>query len=201
VFDAQGRVVVPEYISVYYKGPGYAPDGRQVPVQSLPAGLRMIAGADPADHAAPSAHQWYCERTQQKSATIPSCPSGELVDSADHRSHLAYLRYDNGVRACPASHPVPLPEFTLGIWFQHEGDSASWYLASDRMPGMPVHPNGSSFHSDWFGAWHPAVQQTWIERCINGLLNCSGGQLGDGTELAAATDYVGPRRLAPPARP
>ena len=91
--------------------------------------------------------------------TFPQCWDGINLDSADHRSHLAYVDYVNGKPVCPSTHPVHVPEFTLGIWFTHDGNSENWYLASDRMPGMKTYPNGSSFHSDWLGAWDPTIQR------------------------------------------
>jgi hypothetical protein len=214
VFNAAGDVVRPEYITVYYKGPGSAPDGSIIDVQPLPPGLRMIAGQDIDAPSTDSAHEWYCEVEQAASVRIPNCGPDELVgvslafpscwngaalDSADHRSHMAYEVRDpeSGIASCPSSHPVPLPEFTLGIWFEHDGDSSNWYLSSDRH-GDAVWDNGASFHSDWYGAWDPAVQQTWIDECINGLLNCVGGQLGDGTKLEGVAERAGPAVLETP---
>jgi hypothetical protein len=215
VLNGKGDVVRPEFITVYYKGPGTATDGSSIDVQPLPAGLRMIAGQDVDAATGDSPHQWYCEIAQEGSARIPDCGPDELVgvslafpscwngtelDSSDHRSHMAYRARDphSGVPSCPASHPVPLPEFTLGIWFEHDGDSSTWYLSSDRHGGVRW-DNGASFHSDWYGAWDPDVQQTWIDECINGLRNCVGGQLGDGTKLEGLADDTGPSLLEAPA--
>ncbi len=199
LFDGNGEVVIPEFISVYYKGPGHSINGDRVDVVELAPGLQMIAGAKPSDPDAPSRHQWYCEFSQNKARTIPNCSPNELVgvvlpfpscwngvtiDSGDHRSHLAYISYENGSALCPRTHPISIPEFTLGAWFEHDGNSANWHLSSDRVPGMPRHANGSSFHSDWLGAWDPDIMTTWTDRCINGLLNCSGGDLGNGTALS-----------------
>ena len=217
VMTPEDQVVVPDYISVYYKGPGRAPDGSLMDVEDLPPGLRMIAGQNPADPVDDSPHDWYCEVNQVKSDRIPDCAPDELVgvslpfptcwngsdlDSADHRSHMAYTVRDpeTGISSCPPSHPVPLPAFTLGIWFEHDGNSSQWYLSSDRMPDGPEWDNGASFHADWFGGWDPDIQQVWTEHCINGLLNCSGGQLGDGNKLDGLVDYTGPTRLDPPER-
>jgi len=50
------------------------------------------------------------------------------------------------------------------------------------MPGMPMKP-GTSFHTDWFGAWNDSVLDMWHGGCIDGLLNCSGGDTGTGKQL------------------
>ncbi len=158
---------------------------------------------------------WYCEANQIKQQSIPSCADGERVgvqlrfpqcwdgtnlDSADHRSHLAYISYDTGVAACPAGHPVHIPEITLTIWWAQHGDSEQWYLSSDRMIGM-THANGSTFHSDWFGAWDPTIQDRWLNECIRALRSCIDGELGDGSKLVQFDAYQGPMLLDPPSVP
>ena len=211
--NTSGKVVVPDYAAVYYKGTfGGTPAIESIP--HLPAGLRMIAGYDMANPSTATDFAWYCENGGAKTQTIPNCPAGVRVgvvvafpacwngrdlDSADHRSHMAYQTYgNNGKAVCPASHSVHLPEFTIGFWFTHDGNAKNWYLSSDRMAGM-THANGTTFHSDWLGAWDPAVLQRWVDSCINGLLNCKGGELGDGTSLSGSVDYTGPRILDIPA--
>ena len=62
-----------------------------------------------------------------------------------------------------------------------------------------------TFHADFFMAWDPTVHDMWWQNCINRLLNCSGGQLGNGKDLvgAAQPTYNGvkswthPQRLVP----
>ncbi len=214
VIDGDGRVVVPEYVSIYYKGTGEAVD--IAAIEPIPEGLRMIAGHD-ADGRG-SGVEWTCEASPAPAERIPECPDDELVgvvvtfppcwdgenlDAPDHRSHVAEKVRDDdtGRVACPGSHPVHLPELTVGIWFPHRGDSAEWHVSSDVVPGEPQRLPGSTFHSDWFGAWEPSVQATWVEHCINGLLNCVDGQLGDGTRLADGLGWDGPERIAAPPRP
>jgi hypothetical protein len=217
VFNAAGQVVVPDFISVYYKGSNSTTSEIQKMVP-LPNGLKMIAGYDMANgisNPATTHFNWYCETNQVKQQTIPNCAPGERVgvnlafpqcwdginlDSADHRSHLAYVNYINSQPVCPATHPVHIPEFTLGIWFTHDGNSQNWYLASDRMAGM-THPNGSSFHSDWLGAWDSTIRDRFMQNCINGMRDCAGGQLGDGTYLTERAPYTGPKILPPPPSP
>ena len=215
VLTPAGQAVMPDFISVYYKGNG--PTAANIAtIRPMPAGLKMVAGASMTDPTAVAAFYWACENGTGQGSTIPSCPSGMRVgavvdfpscwdgvnlDSADHRSHMAYLTYAGGGGAhCPADHPVMLPQFTVGIWYMQSGDSATWKLSSD-MAGMPgMAGNGSSMHADWFGAWDPTVQATWTRECINALRNCIAGQLGDGTTLAGNwARYTGPKLVTPPA--
>ncbi len=214
VHNAAGDVVVPDYYEIYYKGNGTHEEIRGI--RGFPAGLKMIAGYD-FDGGSPVRADWSCIGGD-KSETIPACADGEQLrvelrfpmcwdgdnlDSADHRSHMAYGTGGGGwvtrQGGCPQSHPVHLPEVTLHVVFSSDGSSQDWYLASDRM-GEMSHPSGSTFHADWFGAWDEATQETWLQECIREMRNCVWGELGDGTRLIGDPhDHEGPRVVAPPA--
>jgi hypothetical protein len=206
LLNAAGQVVVPDTMIVYYKAEYAASAAEITAIPELPAGLKMIAGYNFANPSAPTHAEWFCTVHQNKQPTIPQCPAGEQVevllhfpqcwdgvnlDSADHRSHLAYVVYDptTGKPNCPAGF-THIPELTVAFQWTPDADSSQWHLSSDRMamPGMAdmVAPNGSTFHSDWIGAWDPAVKQTWTTHCINQMLSCIDGQLGDGTKLTPA---------------
>ena len=51
----------------------------------------------------------------------PSCWDGVHLDSADHKSHMAWPV--NGV--CPADHPVPLPMLEIKIPYPLPGGNTS----------------------------------------------------------------------------
>jgi hypothetical protein len=215
VHNAAGKVVVPAYFELYYKG-----NGTQEMISSIatnPNGLRMIAGHDMAGKTQMTG-RWNCGSSGQMSTTIPNCGAGDEVrvnlrfpmcwngrdlDSPNHRSHMAYGTGGDGwvtkERGCPSSHPVHLPELTLIGVFPSDGNSSNWYLSSDRMPGMH-HANGSTFHADWFGAWDNQTQETWTQKCIREMRTCVFGELGDGTQLKNNPAYSGPRLLDPPRR-
>lgn len=123
----------------------------------------------------------------------PDCWDGKNLDSPNHRSHVAYPSRGNwGYLKCPATHPYIIPTFTLGAWYRvdetldrsgiWDGKFNSWHLSSDEMPGMAMAP-GTTFHTDWFGAWDDTILKMWHDNCINKLLNCSGGDLGNGKQL------------------
>jgi hypothetical protein len=60
-------------------------------------------------------------------------------------------------------------------------DTSKWSFSSDSM--APNEPAGSTFHADWFGAWDNTVMAMWTDNCINKLLNCSAGILGNGKQI------------------
>ena len=124
----------------------------------------------------------------------PECWDGKNLDSPDHRSHVAYPGYgDWGYLKCPTTHPYAIPAFTMGAWYTTDADldrsgtwapgTSTWHLSSDVMPGMPMITPGSTFHADWLGAWDDSVMKMWTENCVNRLLSCSGGDLGNGKQL------------------
>ncbi|MFK3891085.1 DUF1996 domain-containing protein [Sphingomonas sp. NPDC079357] len=143
-----------------------------------------------------------CPVGNQLGATIgaPNCWDGKNLDSPDHRSHVAFASYgDWGYLKCPADHPYVIPAFTLGAWYTVDADldtsgtwdggKTSWHLASDEMPGMPMMRPGSTFHADWFGAWDDSVMRMWTDNCINKLLSCNGGDLGNGKQLKTFSGF------------
>lgn len=164
----------------YYRRKG-APTG--VTVQTIPDGLKMIIGnakaTSPAENpqlgtdiifkcgpgsgtnlAYPPA-QCSSSGILSVSLRFPNCWDGIHLDSADHRSHMAY---PVGSR-CPASHPVVLPRiesfFRYNVGSRVLGDNVSfssgpWY----------------TIHQDFFNAWNPAGLQHFVDVCINALKDC-----------------------------
>ena len=218
MLNGKGDVVRPDYVSIYYKRiPGSSPDcqrqGRAC--VALPRGLRYIFGYNMAtmkgDHfyfncdgptATPGHYPdivtaaKFCPVGNRLGAVIngPDCWNGRDIDSADHRSHMAYAGWgQDGIYKCPATHPYVVPTFTLGAWYTTDGDldrsgqwrqgQRTWSLSSDTMPGMAPQRPGTTFHADWFGAWDDRVMKMWTDNCINKMLNCSGGDLGNGKQL------------------
>lgn len=198
----------------------------------LPRGLRFIFGYDmvtntpktgdayfncqgaaakPGHYATISEAAANCPAGSQLGAIIvaPSCWDGKRLDSPNHRDHVGYARYrnypDGTIKlACDDQHPYVIPQFTMGAWYAVDEDGAAgWYLSSDEMPGMERMPAGSTFHSDWFGAWDDQTFATAMANCINKLLDCSGGELGDGTQMKTGPGYTekaNPRLVPVPAR-
>lgn len=148
-----------------------------------------------------------CKPGQQLYASLssPPCWNGVDLDTADHRSHLADKRRDRSTNwqvQCPATHPYIIPQFTMTVAFSIEpGDEPSrWELSSDQMLPPGLRRAGASFHSDYFEAWEDDIRARWEAGCIDRLLNCSDGDLGDGQIMARGKYYPNKRaepRLVP----
>lgn len=188
-------------VEAYYKS-GYQGVSPQT-IEAFPPGLRMVAGASNADEPQPTNRvSWSCRITGNLRSELGTCPAGDElvmtvvfpqcwdgvnVDSADHRSHMAYGTWGpvQGVNGagCPASHPVALPEITLNFrWpIGPSDDMSTWRLSSDVYDG----PAGYSVHADWVNGWDQAILETWIDNCLaaSPTNDCHAERLGDGREL------------------
>jgi len=180
---------------------------------SIPNGLRMIAGRDMLNLSAPptGAFNFSCTKPTGQNAgkgsyrtipealaicgpgwqltlglDFPSCWDGVHLDSPDHRSHVGYARYVAGGRACPKRTPYFMPSFKIFASYSIiEGDDVSlWRLSSDAM--APNDPAGLTLHGDYFEGWDPGTKQEWTDNCIDKMLSCTGGNLGDGFTLKGA---------------
>lgn len=127
-------------------------------IQSIPPGLKMIAGkASTGPASTPQAFtvaRWHCQSWNSSdagnprwSATIPecvapdrlrfdlffpSCWNGRDLDSADHQSHLAYPVTTGQTTACPASHPVPIVRVSYHYAFGVRPENADPTSRSSR---------------------------------------------------------------------
>ena len=130
----------------------------------------------------------------------PACWDGKNLDSPNHRDHIGYMVPISGKYRCPTTHPRLIPAFTMQVWWNvlAEDDPKLWRLSSDDM--HPELPRGSTFHADWFGAWDNTIMAMWQDNCIDKMLNCSAGDLGNGKmmKLAAGQSFTTPApRLVP----
>jgi hypothetical protein len=190
--------VVSDPTNPQYQGKGVA----------LPNGLRFIFGWDPTGvNSARTGAAWFncdgptgvagrydnipqamanCPAGNKFGAVIfaPDCWDGKNLDSADHRSHVSYATYGTwGYLKCDANHPYVIPTFTIGAWYTIApgDDTSKWHYSSDEM--VSGQPAGYTFHADWFGAWDNTIMSTWMANCINKMLSCSSGNLGNGKEM------------------
>ena len=191
----------------------------------LPNGLKFVFGYDMVTNKTPTGAAYFnckgtgataghystiaaavgkCVSGGQLGAVIkaPDCWDGKTLDSTNHRDHMAYSDYGTwGYRKCPSTHPYVVPGFTLQAWYTiAPGDDLKlWKLSSDDM--RPDLPHGSTFHADFFMAWDPTIAKMWHDNCINKMLNCSGGVLGNGKmmkQFAGFSWSASPRLVAAP---
>ena len=188
LLDGNGRPVKPTMSLIYYKS-GEVPASQTRP---MPAGLRMIAGDAKATRGqSDSVLAWMgcgwspfileCGTGGQMwvIVTFPQCWNGRDLDSPDHKSHMAYVRY--GRHSCPASHPVPIPQLAINVfWTQPPGDYRTFRLSSDL--AVRGAKGGQTMHADFIEGWEPSVRRTWNRECVIEGRDCTRG-LGNATML------------------
>ena len=207
MFDTKGNVRVPEDIYVYYKGYGDAM--KRGEIATYPERLAIVsdpkANAQDEGGIAYKCISEYGGAIHNGSKTLPVCRGGVYEDGGKGRleMNIKFQQCWNGqdpsnykdnltvpVRhwfsgVCPSSHPIALPNLRVRISYELEAgeNTNGWYLASDVNPATLnlEGPRGRTFHSDWWGGWHPDINRQWIDNCtnVNGA-GCGSGYLSDG---------------------
>jgi hypothetical protein len=72
-----------------------------------------------------------------------------------------------GDHGCPSSHPHEFPR--LFITAKYDASRG----AGARVAGGE--DTASGFHADYFEAWQPGTQETFVDACIRGGINCRDG--------------------------
>ena len=198
LLDANNMPVPIEYGYVYYKS-GYrsvAPAN----INNLPAGLKMIAGNQAATTDQSSdIVSWSCDTPTYSgdftsipnfcgnggrmvyTITFPQCWNGKDLDSADHKSHMAYPGYGTG---CPSTHPVAIPVISLRIrYIQNTASTTGWHLSSDHYDVNASNIGGKSAHADFMDGWNDQIRDGFTQNCIRAARDCGVRSLGDGRAL------------------
>jgi hypothetical protein len=172
----QGSVAVPpESATIYYRR------GTLASVTAFPNNFRVIAGDAMAT--SPQGKRvtfWSCGVTSgvPPSSTVPTCPDtrgsflrlhvrfpecwdGRRLDSADHKSHMAYATR----RSCPSTHPVEVPQITQIYRYATRGGE-----------GFTLASGGQySAHADFVNAWKQGALRRLVDECLNALVHCGRG--------------------------
>ncbi|RHZ60408.1 hypothetical protein CDV55_106896 [Aspergillus turcosus] len=100
---------------------------------------------------------------------FPSCWNGKDVDSADHKSHVAYpsLVMDG---TCPEGFETRVVSlFYETIWDTYAfKDKEGYFVISNG------DPTGFGYHGDFMHGWEPGVLEQAVEQCTN-----PSGEVGD----------------------
>lgn len=95
-----------------------------------------------------------CDDGLRAEIVFPSCWDGKNLDSADHRSHVAYPSVIHDGR-CPPTHPVKLPI----VFFETIYNTQTF----KDVPGQYVmsngDPTGYGYHADFVASWDDGVQE------------------------------------------
>ena len=103
---------------------------------------------------------------------FPGCWDGVNLDSADHKSHMAYPSgIDSG--ECPSSHPVHLISLFYEVWYSvspyNQLDAGGKFVLANG------DPTGYGLHADFLNGWDNAVLSSAVQTCTDGsgnIQNC-----------------------------
>jgi len=174
-----GAPVAPESVIVYYQG-----ITNPLTAKPYPPGLKVVVGnalaTNPDQN--PSA-RWSCRGYSFSGRDFQNCPpgskletyldfptcwDGHSLDSADHRSHMAF---SPGIGwGCPSTHPVAVPRVEFLITYPVNGTGLS--LGGTRNGVNVTDAPGYTFHGDFFNAWKQPELQRRVTTCINGGYIC-----------------------------
>lgn len=176
-----GQAVQPEKGTFYY----FAGVNQRGLIRPFPLGLRMIAGNGKRVSATdgPSYYKWTCRganvaggddfvvcpRGHQVELLLnfPDCWNGTDLDSADHKSHMAY----SAGGTCPSSHPVPMPRLQFKLRYPTTG-AAGLSLSAGSGATAVTSGRGFTAHGDFFNAWDSTAQRQRVESCLQRSLKC-----------------------------
>ncbi len=150
-------------------------------VQPFPAGLKMIAGDSHATRpqslrvtywncgaqagTPPSSTVPTCAATRSASLRLhvnfPSCWDGKHLDSANHRSHMAYPQ----LGGCPSDHPVAVPSLTVIFRYPVSGGAHVELSSMGQYSG----------HADFFNGWDQQALRRLVDDCLNARRHCARG--------------------------
>ncbi len=133
------------------------------------------------DHTWPDG--WLSKASVIMVVVFPQCWDGVNLDSADHKSHMAYADGSTTSNGCPTTHPVLIPSITYNVryYVPAGSDTTKWRLSSDMYPNTS--PGGYSGHGDWFNGWKPEIMDLIVKKCLNAKMNCGSNSLPDGRDM------------------
>lgn len=208
VDTATGKPVMPDDIGVYYKS-GFTTGDKltQGIPEGLRMIAGNPASSGPPKPGDPFAYRYKCiggprKQNDKYGSEIPNCDLGASIwqeiffpqcwdgvnlDSPDHKSHMSYpvaVPDPSSTRgwqmlACPASHPVILPEISFNVMYTAKTRDAAlkWRLVSDNYD--TTKPGGYSSHGDWFNGWRHDISEAWFKNCLVAKKDCHSHLLGD----------------------
>jgi Domain of unknown function (DUF1996) len=151
-------------------------------------------------------------RTLEMHVKFQNCWNGD-----DPTNPANWVRPDTGTwyqGMCGANAVYPNLEYIIIYEIEPAESTSGWFLSSDvdstTLSRAAGGAGGGSTHADWWGAWHPAINQMWLDNCTKYFTDqpsgCGFGYLSDGgpnpdqpydgPALKFRPDFVGPTQVA-----
>lgn len=174
LLDASGRAIEPLGLTAVHRvGNGVDP----AEVVGFPEGLMLIGGEQTATIDQSTEIVWWsCDGDDRRSAApelcgpestlrlnvmFPDCWDGVRLTTFGASAHARYSSTDHA-GGCPESHPVAVPQLTIGIDYPPV-DPADLSLSSGAI---------TTAHADFWNVWDQAALVASVEDCINADIAC-----------------------------
>lgn len=109
-----------------------------------------------------------CPQGLRAQIVFPSCWNGVDLDSANHKSHMAYPN-ELSDGTCPDDFPVRLVTLFYEVTFVVDDFSARWYNGRAQPFVFAMgDPTGYGLHGDMINGWDETFLQSAIDTCLNG---------------------------------
>ncbi len=170
-----GQMLKPGPALIYWR----KPVGSAADVQTIPAGLQMIAGDETATSPQPlSVIKWTCTGSVARPATtphdcagmgrlrlvvtFPSCWDGHTLNGAG-QTNVVYPQNDS----CPAGHPIRIPEVVFHVSYP---TSMAGGLTLSMTPDQqgPV----TTAHVDFISGWKQPILDQLVAACVTTSTRC-----------------------------
>ena len=180
VLSRDGKAITPRSALIYWR----RARRDTTPVHDMPAGLQMIAGDESADH--PQGKDrivWSCVRRGEGASDtsavphsctgggsikltiiFPSCWDGHTL-SATGQTDVVYR--GPGDAACPASHPVQIPQIIFHVIYRTSDAKGLQLSMSPTMDGST-----DTAHADFVNGWNQDDLDRDTQACIATQTRC-----------------------------
>lgn len=142
-------------------GQGTGPDTNGMPTTNCPGGVRS-------------------------QINFPTCWNGKDLDSANHKSHVAYATgssFGNFGSGCPSTHPVQLPLLFLETYWDTAPFANEWRNGKSPFVWSMGDPTGYGYHADYMMGWPEDTLKKAMSQCTD-----QGGQISSCSVLTSRSE-------------
>ncbi|KAG8780565.1 hypothetical protein FRC16_003098 [Serendipita sp. 398] len=156
-------------------------DSRSITFRCLAADDSTAVGSD--TNGMPTQN---CPGGVRSQINFPTCWNGKDLDSANHKSHVAYANgasFGNFGTGCPSTHPVQLPLLFLETYWDTTPYANEWRNGKSPFVWSMGDPTGYGYHADYMMGWPEATLDQAMKQCTD-----QGGQVSSCSVISTRSE-------------